>query len=36
MRRLQKPDGYLWKLPPSDRLAETVFKALDAIRRTGG
>ena len=35
MRRLQKPDGYLWKLPPSERLAATVFNALDAIRRAG-
>ncbi len=33
MRRLQKPDGYLWKLPPSERLAATVFNALDAVRR---
>ncbi len=35
MRRLQKPDGYLWKLPPSERLAAAVFNALGAIRRAG-
>ncbi len=36
MRRLRKPgEGYLWKLPPSVRLAETVFKTVDAIRRAG-
>ncbi len=36
MRRLSKPgQGYLWRLPTSARLAATVFKALDAIRRAG-
>jgi ATP-dependent helicase/nuclease subunit B len=35
LRRLRKQDGYLWRLPPSARLAETVFKAVDAIRRAG-
>ena len=28
MRRLQKPGRILWKLPPSERLAATVFNAL--------
>ena len=36
MRRLRKPEGgYLWTLPPSVQLAESVFKALSAIRRAG-
>ena len=36
MQRLRKPgDGYLWRLSPSVRLAETVFKAVDALRLAG-
>jgi PD-(D/E)XK nuclease superfamily len=35
IRRLRKPEGYLWKLPPSVRMAETVLSAVDAIRRAG-
>jgi len=36
MQRLRKPEeGYLWRLSPSVRLAETVFKAIDAVRRAG-
>jgi PD-(D/E)XK nuclease superfamily len=36
MQRLRKPgEGYLWRLSPSVRLAETVFKAIDALRRAG-
>ncbi len=35
MRRLQKPDGYLGKLPPSERLAAAVSSAIGAIRRAG-
>ena len=36
MEWLRKPEeGYLWRLSPSVRLAETVFKAIDALRRAG-
>ena len=36
MRRLRKPeDGYLWRLSPSVRLAETVFRAVEALRLAG-
>jgi ATP-dependent helicase/nuclease subunit B len=36
MRRLRRAEGgYLWRLPPSVRLAETVLEAIDAVRRAG-
>ncbi len=36
MQRLRKPvEGYLWRLSPSVRLAETVFKAIEAVRLAG-
>jgi ATP-dependent helicase/nuclease subunit B len=36
MRGLRKPgEGYLWRLTPSVRLAETVFKAIQALRLAG-
>jgi ATP-dependent helicase/nuclease subunit B len=36
MRQFRHPGhGYLSKLPPSVRLADTVFRALDAMRRAG-
>ncbi len=36
IQRLRKPDeGYLLRLPPSVRLSETVFKAIDAMRLAG-
>ncbi len=36
MRGLRKPgEGYLWRLSPSVRLAETVFRAIQALRLAG-
>ena len=36
MRGLRKPgEGYLWRLSPSVRLAETVFRAVQALRLAG-
>jgi RecB family exonuclease len=36
IRRLREPTaGYLWKLPPSARLAESVYVAIDTVRRAG-
>ena len=36
IRRLRKPAaGYLWQLPPSTGLAETVYVAIDAVRCAG-
>jgi ATP-dependent helicase/nuclease subunit B len=36
MQRLRQPEGgYLWRLPAGVRLAEAVFKAIDAVRRAG-
>ena len=36
IRKLRKPEqGYLWRIAPSVRLAETVYRAIDAMRRAG-
>jgi RecB family exonuclease len=36
IRKLRKPvQGYLWRITPSVRLAETVYRAIDAMRRAG-
>jgi RecB family exonuclease len=36
IRRLRKPTaGYLWQLPPSTGLAQTVYAAIDTMRRAG-
>ena len=36
IRKLRKPgQGYLWRITPSVRLAETVYRAVEAMRRAG-
>ena len=36
IRKLRKPGkGYLWRITPSVRLAESVYRAIDALRRAG-